>query len=114
MLRFDVECKDCVGDQQRFLAEFSWQPHEDIQALDCFNLWNKGLFWISPGVPRFLTIREDNTHGYYLSGARTFWVISCSRDEKEVKEFVEYLTQGFSGICNCYKCLKPSELPLVG
>lgn len=107
---FDAECKDCEAGQIRFFVEFKWRPNDDATALGCFDLWDDKLFEPKPGEFRFDTIRADNTQGYYVSGTRTFWVISCAKDEKEVKLFCDYLSKGFDGNYTHYKCLKPAEV----
>jgi hypothetical protein len=106
--RFDGEWQDCKGgNAERFFAEFEWEPDDDIFALTCFDDWNDTLFEPNPGEFRFDTIRAENTQGYYISGMRTFWVISCAKDLDEVKLFCDHLAKHWNTNYTYYRCLKP-------
>lgn len=112
---FGVEWQDCKKNGQRFFAEFTWDGKNDIFAKDRFKKWDTDLFKIpgSPPKPRWPTICEENTQAYYVSGTRTFWIISCAKDEEEVKAFCNYVSDNQSGekiVYSYFQCLKPSEV----
>jgi len=107
---FGDQLQDCKEGQQRFFAEFTWDGNSDKDAEDRFKKWDTDLFVVGhPPKPRWETITVDNTHAYYLVGTRTFWIISCAKDQDEVRLFCDYITKDSLIKCSYYQCLKPGE-----
>ena len=108
---FDCELVDCPKGKQRVLAEFNWLPEHDDTAKGSFDLWDFKLWNDEKGNPRFPTIRASNTHGYYLCGKRTFWLISCTEDENEIQKLVNAFLKPGMPTPTYYWCFKIDEVP---
>jgi hypothetical protein len=105
---FDAKWEDCKQLGQRFFAEFTWDGKNDGFAEGRFKEWDENLFGTDDN-PMWPTIRRKNTQAYYLVGTRTFWIISCSKDEDEIRAFCNHITRTSKIKYSYYQCLKPGE-----
>jgi hypothetical protein len=113
---FGGRWQDCKEKGQRFFAEFTWEGLHDHFAENRFKKWDTDLFEnhaTTPPKPRWDTICKDNTQAYYLVGTRTFWIISCAKNEAEVILFCDFVSDrkvsGEKIKYSYYQCLKPGE-----
>lgn len=107
---WEKEWQDAKPGQIRFLAEFTWDGTQDEQARIQFQKWHTYF----PTGP----INEGNTQGYYITGARTFWIISSinnHNDWDQVAKFCNKVTGQTKVFLspiqyNYYECLDPQPL----